>query len=139
LRLYEAIKARAQEVKRDIVSLYLAARDPRTPWYARALVLCIVAYALSPIDLIPDFVPALGLLDDLLLLPVGIYIAIKLTPAPVLTDCRQRAAAMDYKLPKSWVAAVVIILIWIAAAGALAIYGWEFFYDAVNPAVFSGS
>jgi uncharacterized membrane protein YkvA (DUF1232 family) len=133
LRLFETIKARTQRLKRDIVALYLAAKDPRTPWYARALVLCIAAYALSPIDLIPDFVPVLGLLDDLLLLPLGIYIAITLTPTPVLTDCYQRAAAMDYKLPKSWIAAVAIILIWMAAAAALAFYVCHILYESANP------
>jgi uncharacterized membrane protein YkvA (DUF1232 family) len=138
LRLFETIKTRAQELRRDIVALYLAAKDPRTPWYARALVLCIVAYALSPIDLIPDFIPVLGLIDDLLLLPLGIYAAINSTPATVLIDCRQRAAAMDYKLPKSWIAAAVIILIWMAAAGALAIYLWEILYDSANPAALFG-
>jgi uncharacterized membrane protein YkvA (DUF1232 family) len=138
LRLFETIKARADRLKREIVALSLAAKDPRTPWYARALVLCILAYALSPIDLIPDFVPVLGLLDDLLLLPLGIYIAINLTPASVLTDCRQRAAAMDYKLPKSWIVAAVIILIWMAAAGALAIYVWEILYNSANPAALFG-
>ncbi len=138
LRLFETIKSRAHRLKRDIVALYLAAQDPRTPWYARVLVLCIVAYALSPIDLIPDFVPVLGLVDDLLLLPLGIYIAIYLTPTPVLTDCRQRAAAMDYKLPKSWIAAVAIILIWIAAAGALAFYVWHILSESANPAVLFG-
>jgi uncharacterized membrane protein YkvA (DUF1232 family) len=138
LRLFEKIKARAHRLKRDIVALYLAAKDPRTPWYAKALVLCIVAYALSPIDLIPDFVPVLGLIDDLLLLPLGIYIAINLTPTPVLTDCRQRAAAMDYKLPKSWIAAAVIISIWIAAAAALAFYVWQSLYESANPAVLFG-
>jgi uncharacterized membrane protein YkvA (DUF1232 family) len=138
LRLFETIKARTQRLKRDIVALYLAAKDPRTPWYARALVLCIAAYALSPIDLIPDFVPVLGLLDDLLLLPLGIYIAITLTPTPVLTDCYQRAAAMDYKLPKSWIAAVAIILIWMAAAAALAFYLCYILYESANPAVLFG-
>src|SRR5918995_4364388 len=122
LRLFETIKSHAHRLKRDIVALYLAAQDPRTPWYAKVLVLCIVAYALSPIDLIPDFVPVLGLVDDLLLLPLGIHIAINLIPAPVLTDCRHRATAMDYKLPKSWIAAAVIISIWMAAAAALAFY-----------------
>jgi uncharacterized membrane protein YkvA (DUF1232 family) len=139
LRLFETIKARAHRLKRDIVALYLAAKHPRTPWYARALVLCIVAYALSPIDLIPDFVPLLGLVDDLLLLPLGIYIAINLTPTAVITDCRQRAAAMDYKLSKSWIAAAVIISIWMAAVAAVGFYVWHIFYESANPAVFLGS
>ena len=137
LRLFKLLKSRALGLKRDIVALYLAANDLRTPWYARALVLCIGAYALSPIDLIPDFIPVLGLIDDLVLLPLGIYIAMKLIPALVLTDCRQMAAAMDYKLPESWIAAAVIILIWIAAAGALALSILPTLYEAANPTVSS--
>ena len=136
--MFETIKARALVLRRDIVALYLAAQDPRTPWYARVLVLCIVAYALSPIDLIPDFVPVLGLVDDLLLLPLGIYIAIKITPAPVLTDGRQKAAAMDYKLPKSRIAAAVIISIWTAAVAALVFCLWQILYDSANPAALFG-
>ena len=107
-------------------------------WYARALILCIIAYALSPIDLIPDFIPLLGLVDDLLLLPLGIYIAIILTPPSVLTDCRQKAAAMDYRVPKSRIAAVVIISIWTAAAAALLLFVWQLLYDSADPAVLFG-
>jgi uncharacterized membrane protein YkvA (DUF1232 family) len=138
LRLFETIKARAQVLRRDLVAIYLASKDPRTPWYARALVLCVIAYALSPIDIIPDFVPLFGLLDDLLLLPLGIYFAVKITPASVLTDCRQKAAAMDYKVPKSRIAAAVIISIWIAAAAALVFYVWQLLYDPADPAVLYG-
>jgi uncharacterized membrane protein YkvA (DUF1232 family) len=138
LRLFETIKARAHELRRDTIALYLAAKDPRMPWYARALVLCVIAYALSPIDLIPDFVPVLGVLDDLLLLPLGIYIATILTPRFVLTDCRQRAAAMDYKLPKSWIAAAIIISIWLGAAAGLGFYVWKILYELANPAVLFG-
>jgi uncharacterized membrane protein YkvA (DUF1232 family) len=115
LTIINRLKARAKRLKQESFALYLAARDPRTPWYARLLVVCIVAYALSPIDLIPDPIPILGYVDDLLLLPLGIYLALKLIPEPVLTDCRQRALASEAKLPRSLSAAIVIVLLWIAA------------------------
>jgi len=89
--MFERIKQYAKRLKLDTFSLYLAARDPRTPWYARLLVAAIVAYAISPIDLIPDFIPVLGFLDELILLPIGIALAIKLTPDEVLNECRERA------------------------------------------------
>lgn len=85
------LKPRARRFKAEAFALYLAARDPRTPWYARLLVAGIVAYALSPIDLIPDFVPVLGYLDDLILVPLGIALALKLVPRHVIEDCRMRA------------------------------------------------
>ena len=103
----------AQVLKRDTLSLYYAARDPRTPWLAKLVIGLVVAYALSPIDLIPDFIPLLGYLDDLLLLPLGIWLAIRLLPAEVLAECRARAA-QALERPQSRAAAAVIIAIWIA-------------------------
>jgi uncharacterized membrane protein YkvA (DUF1232 family) len=107
----------ASGLKRDTVSLWFAYRDPRTPLLAKLLAMAIVAYALSPIDLIPDFIPVLGYLDELILLPGAIYLTLKLIPAEVLADARQRAAqwlASDGAKPKSWAAAAVIVLIWSA-------------------------
>ena len=121
MALLDKIKSRVTELKSDIVALYLAARDPRTPWYAKAFVVGVVAYALSPIDLIPDPIPILGYLDDLILLPLGIYIAIKLIPPEVLAACRAKASTMRATLPRNWRAAAVIILLWIVAL-ALALY-----------------
>ena len=106
------LRSYSHRLKGEIHALYLAARDPRTPWYAKAIIACVVAYALSPIDLIPDFIPVLGYLDDLLLLPVGIYLALKLIPAEVVTDARLAAETSD-ALPKSWTAALVIIVLWL--------------------------
>jgi len=100
----------------------LAARDPRTPWYAKAVVACVVAYALSPIDLIPDFIPVLGYVDDLLLLPLGIYLALKMIPQQVLTESRQRAAQTIDRLSKNRVAAAVIVLLWTAGIFFLGLY-----------------
>lgn len=110
----------AHSIKRDTVALYLATRDPRTPWYAKALAGVVVAYALSPIDLIPDFIPVVGYLDDLLLLPLGIWVAIKLIPAQVMEENRARAAIVSDR-PVSRTAAVAIVAIWI---GAAALLGW---------------
>lgn len=107
-------RERARVIKRDTVALYLACRHPETPWYAKALAGAMVAYALSPIDLIPDFVPVLGYLDDLLLLPAGIALAVRLIPGPVLADCRQRASDLAER-PVSRGGTAVIITVWVLA------------------------
>ena len=98
--------------------MYLACRDPRTPWYAKVFAGGVVAYALSPIDLIPDFIPVLGYLDDLILVPLGIAIAVKMIPAAVLVDCRIRAQAASER-PTNRKAAAVIVALWLAAAALL--------------------
>jgi len=106
-------RARVAALKRETLALYLAARDPRTPWYARAVVAAVAAYALSPIDLIPDFIPVLGLLDDAVLLPLGIALALRLIPADVIAECRARAAeAFAAGRPVSRSAALAIVAIW---------------------------
>jgi uncharacterized membrane protein YkvA (DUF1232 family) len=110
---FEKLKAKAAALKREIFALYLATRDPRTPWYAKAFVICVVAYALSPIDLIPDPIPVLGYLDDLLLLPLGIYVALRLIPREVLAECRAKARATSEELPPNWWACAVIALLWL--------------------------
>lgn len=122
------IKQRARHLKTETFALYLAARHPRTPWYAKLLVAGIVAYAFSPIDLIPDFVPILGYLDDLILIPMGIAVAIKLVPAPVLAECRARAQeTMRNGKPVSRVAGTVIVVIWAALAALCIIWAYEAF------------
>jgi uncharacterized membrane protein YkvA (DUF1232 family) len=118
LTLIKHLKAKAAQLKRETIVLYFAARDPRTPWYAKAFIACVVAYALSPIDLIPDPIPILGYVDDLILLPLGIYLSLKMIPETVLADCREKASSRE-KLPRSWSAAVIIVLLWITAAIAL--------------------
>lgn len=115
----------AHALKRESLALYYAARDPRTPWYAKVVAGAVVAYALSPIDLIPDFVPVLGYLDDLLLLPLGIWLALRLVPAPVLADARRRAEA-TLEQPASRTAAVAIVAIWVACAIALGTWLLQF-------------
>ena len=112
MALLAELKQRARYLKAETFALYLAARDPRTPWYAKLLVAGIVAYAVSPIDLIPDFVPVLGYLDDLILIPAGIALAIKLVPDSVLADCRAKTQeTFKNGKPVSRVAGVVIVVI----------------------------
>ncbi len=125
MALLAEMKQRAHQLKAETFALYLAARDPRTPWYAKLLVAAIVAYAFSPIDLIPDFVPVLGYLDDLILIPISITLAIKLVPNSVLAECRARAQeTIQTGKPVSRVAGAVIIVIWLVLA-ALCI-GWAY-------------
>jgi uncharacterized membrane protein YkvA (DUF1232 family) len=108
----------ARAVKRDVHALWLAARDPRTPWFARALALAVAAYALSPIDLIPDFVPVLGYLDDVILVPLGILAVVALVPRHVMAECRSRAEAAAGR-PVSRAGAAFVVALWLAgAAGA---------------------
>ena len=105
----------ARTLKRDVVALYLAARDRRVPWYAKVVAACVAAYALSPIDLIPDFIPVLGYLDDVVLVPLGIALAIRLIP-PTLLEEHRAAAASWAQRPVSRVGAAVIIALWLAFA-----------------------
>jgi len=112
---FEGWKAKARKLKREVYALYLASRDPRVPWHARLAAIVVVAYAFSPIDLIPDPIPVLGYLDDLILIPLGIALVIKLMPAEVLKDCREKAeSTIKAGKPRNWVAGGIIILIWVA-------------------------
>jgi uncharacterized membrane protein YkvA (DUF1232 family) len=121
----DTLKRWAKRIKRDGVTLWFAGKHPATPWYAKALGLFVVAYALSPIDLIPDFIPVLGYVDDVLLLPGLIWLTVKLLPAEVLADCREQADAwMDKEgaKPRSRAGAALIVLVWIGAGAALWIW-----------------
>jgi|SRR6187455_1512104 len=111
---FDQIQRWARTLKRDTLALYLAARDPRVPWYAKAAAACVAAYALSPIDLIPDFIPLIGYLDDLILVPLGIALAIRLIPPALLEEHREHAAARIAERPISRVGALVILAIWLA-------------------------
>jgi uncharacterized membrane protein YkvA (DUF1232 family) len=109
------LKAWARSLKRDTHAVWLAARDPRTPWYAKGLALVVAAYALSPIDLIPDFIPVLGYLDDLILVPAGLWLVLRLIPPQVLADHRAAAEAAADR-PVSKAAAAFVVGVWIAVA-----------------------
>jgi len=120
--IFESLKSKAGKLKREIFALYLAARDPHTPWYAKAVAALIVAYALSPIDLIPDFIPILGYIDDLLLLPLGIWFVLTMIPPEIMAECRTKAAASKGKLPRNWWIAAAIVVLWLLAAILLGRY-----------------
>jgi uncharacterized membrane protein YkvA (DUF1232 family) len=109
-----AWKQRVKQLKKETYAIYLACKDPRVPWYARVFAGFVVAYAFSPIDLIPDVIPILGYLDDLLLVPLGIILVLRMIPPTVLAECRKKAeAAMGEGKPTSWIAAGVIVAIWL--------------------------
>lgn len=115
--MLERLKQWARSLKTELYALYLTYRDPRVSWYARLLAVCVVGYAFSPIDLIPDPIPILGYLDDLIIVPIGVWLVLKLIPKEVMAECRERAQSEIRKgKPTNWVAASIIILIWILLA-----------------------
>ena len=113
--MLEKLKARAHALKTEAYAIYLAARDPRTPWYAKALIFFVVAHTFSPIDLIPDFIPILGYLDDLIITPGGIWLAVRLIPPEVLAEARATATTRGVDGRVGIIGATMIILVWIVA------------------------
>jgi uncharacterized membrane protein YkvA (DUF1232 family) len=122
-------KQKARALKVQTLSLYFAVHDPRTPWSARILAGAVVAYAFSPIDLIPDFIPVLGYLDDLLLLPLGVWLALRLIPSEVMADSRVKAEAQlrQGKPVYKWMA-VIFVLVWLAALGLVCFWLYKTFW-----------
>ena len=118
-------KSRAKGLKSEIYALYLAYKDPRTPWYAKAFAAMILGYALSPIDLIPEFIPVLGYLDDLVIVPAGITLLIRMIPKEVLEECRERARNAPRGKLKNWTAGAIIVLVWIVALGLTLKLVWK--------------
>jgi uncharacterized membrane protein YkvA (DUF1232 family) len=115
--MLEGWKRRAAQLKVETYAIWLAYKDPRVPWYARVFAGCVVAYAFSPIDLIPDPIPVLGYLDDLVLIPLGIALALRMIPPEVMADCREKAGdAMREGKPTNWKAAGAIIAVWVLLA-----------------------
>jgi uncharacterized membrane protein YkvA (DUF1232 family) len=117
-----ALREQVRAARREIIALWLAGRDPRTPWHAKAVAAAVAAYALSPIDLIPDFIPVLGYLDDLIIVPLGIMLAVRLIPAELMAEFRAEAARRAEK-PTSRVGTFAIVVIWIVVA---AFFVWMF-------------
>lgn len=114
METFKIWKKHVRQLKMEAYALYLAYKDPRVPWYAKLFVACVVAYAFSPIDLIPDFIPILGYVDDLILIPLGVMLARKMVPQTVLAECREKALAiMSQGQPTNWIAAGIIIVIWL--------------------------
>ena len=132
--MLDTVKGWARTIKRDVTALWLAARDPRVPWYAKAAAAVVAAYTLSPIDLIPDFIPVLGYLDDLIIVPLGILLVVRLIPAPLMAEFREEAARRE-RLPKSRAGLAIIAAMWIAAAAFLA---WLFWPGMPGAAMLTG-
>lgn len=121
----DELKAKAIVLKRDIMAIYIACRRPETPWHVKLLAAVIIGYALSPIDFIPDFIPVLGYIDDLVLLPLGIGLMVKLIPGEVLEECRKEAEEKyGGKRPDNWISGIVIIMIWAAVIWLLLLKIW---------------
>jgi uncharacterized membrane protein YkvA (DUF1232 family) len=115
--MLDKLKSSARKLKQNIYVLYLAYKDPRVPWLVRLFVICIVAYAFSPIDLIPDFIPILGYLDDLIIIPLGVMLALKMIPQPIIEEYRVKAEEMrKNNKPKNWIVGALFIIIWILGA-----------------------
>jgi len=123
-----AWRERARKLKQDVVAVALAMRDPRVPWYAKALGACVVAYALSPIDLIPDFIPVIGYLDDLVLVPLGLLLMLRLIPAEVLAEHRAAAASLA-ECPVSYAGAAGVIVVWLLSLALAAYWTHRIFFD----------
>jgi uncharacterized membrane protein YkvA (DUF1232 family) len=123
----DAWKSRTRQLKGSVYALYYAYRDPRTPWYVRILAACVVGYAFSPIDLIPDPIPILGYLDDIVLIPLGVALVVKLLPSAVWADAQEQASAtMRDGNPANWIAAGLIVALWIGVAvlGTWLVWRW---------------
>lgn len=123
--MLERPKLWARRIKSDVVALYVAGRDPRTPWHAKIVAFAAVAYAVSPIDLIPDFIPVIGYLDDLIIVPLGIMLAVRLIPNDLMAEFRL-AASENVRQPTSWVGMVFIVCMWLV--GAVLAGRWAFYY-----------
>ncbi|MBI4289025.1 MAG: DUF1232 domain-containing protein [Chloroflexi bacterium] len=120
-----SLKQKAKLLRTEVYALYLAYKDPRVPWYARAFLCLVIGYALSPIDLIPDFIPVLGYLDDLVIVPAGVVLARRMIPREVLAECREKAQSAPINSKAKWVAVVVVISVWLLASYWVARFAWK--------------
>ncbi len=125
--MFQKWRQRAGQLKTEAYAVYLACRDPRTPWYAKMLAACVAGYAFSPLDLIPDFIPVLGYLDDFVLIPLGIALVLKLIPPQVLVECRQKARAHAARL-RNIAAAAVVVVIWFVVLSIPAVLIWRYWW-----------
>ena len=121
--VFTRLKCWALVLMRDVLAVWIAARDPRVPWPAKMLALVVAAYALSPIDLIPDFIPVIGYLDDLILVPLGILAVVRMIPPPLMAEFRETAAATTGR-PRSIAGAAVVVVIWLLIAWVIAKAFW---------------
>jgi|APIni6443716594_1056825.scaffolds.fasta_scaffold69497_1 uncharacterized membrane protein YkvA (DUF1232 family) len=126
------LKIKARILREEIDALYLCSRNPRLPWYAKAFAFFILGYALSPIDLIPDFIPVIGHLDDVILVPLGIACLIKMIPEEILDECREKAKSQQMFKGRHWIAASVIIVIWLLTIAIMSKLFWHYFKEMVK-------
>ena len=127
MKLLEKLKIKVKNLKKEIIALYYAYRHPRMPVLPKIIILFTIGYALSPIDLIPDFIPILGYLDDLLILPVLITLSIKLIPHEIMEESRKKAENQPLQLKKNWFFAIVFVLIWIIVLISIVLFGHSFY------------
>jgi uncharacterized membrane protein YkvA (DUF1232 family) len=128
--MFDQIRAWAKRLKRHIFVLYVAYKDARTPWFAKLFAACVVAYAFSPVDLVPDFIPVLGYLDDLILVPLGVSLALKMIPEMVILECREKAEELLKKgKPKNWFVGSLIVLLWIVALGWVSLIAYRYLFN----------
>ena len=124
-------KTKSKQLKSEIYALYLAYKHPRTPRYAKVLAAFIIGFALSPIDLIPDFIPVVGYFDDLIIVPLGIALLVKIIPGDILEECRAKAEAdLSRRKPKNWVAAIIIVLIWLLVIYLILVLIWPLVFSS---------
>ncbi len=121
-------KQRAKQLKNEVRALCIAYSDPRVPWYAKVFMAVVIGYAISPIDLIPDFIPVLGYLDDLIIVPAGIYLAIKMIPRGIMEECREKATSNPFSRRAKWIMAGIIISIWILVIILAIKFIWQAFF-----------
>lgn len=123
---WERVKNQARVLRRDALVMYLALRHPATPWYAKAVAALVVVYAVSPFDLIPDFIPVLGWLDDIIIVPLGVALVRRLIPDAVLSECRVQAiSGVQVKALWKWLGGILMISLWLLAALWMGIWGWH--------------
>lgn len=125
MRGIESIKQKASNLETEIYILYLAYRDPRVAWYAKVFMLIVVAYFLSPVDIIPDFIPVLGYIDDLIIVPAGIFLALKMIPKEVMEECRGKAMSEPIAGKTKWIVMLVTISVWLLVVYYLVRFIWE--------------
>ncbi len=108
-----SFQQKAKALKTETYTVYFALRNPKVPWYAKAFIALVIGYAMSPIDLIPDFIPVLGYVDDLVIVPAGIFLALKMIPGEVLQECREKAKSERIGGKTKWIGILIIVLIWL--------------------------
>lgn len=120
---------KSNQLKIELKALYLAYTHPKTPWYAKVTITLVLGYSLSPIDLIPDFIPIIGYLDDLIIVPAGIYLALKMIPKPIMLECREKAQTVQLTSKAKWIMVAIIVAVWLLLISLIVKFVTQFFPD----------